>query len=156
MIKVYERLFVGTEFDCRTGDYFWAVVHACKSPCHQSAVGYRGNLPSTHPHYLVLEITIDLYLNIIDPPGPLFKPELFISFMRFAAKHWDDGHNLLIHCNQGESRAPSLAMLFMAKHIHAIDSSGFDTAKAHFIRIFPGYAPGAGIQLYLRQHWTEF
>lgn len=156
MDQVYQRVFVGTDLECRTGDSSWAIVHACKSPCHQKAVGYRGSLPPNHPNYLVLENKCDLYLNMIDPPRPLFMLPLFTTFMEFAAKHWDAGQSLLIHCNLGESRAPSLAMLFMAKHTDTIDDSSFDAAAADFLRIFPRYAPGLGIQIYLRQHWSEF
>lgn len=156
MVEVHARLFVGTEADCRRGDDEWAVVHACKIPCHQRAVGYRGSLSRAHPHYLVLESAHDLYLNIIDPPQPLFMRPLFTEFMRFAANHWDAGQNLLIHCNLGESRAPSLALLFLAKHIHQLEDSSFDAARQGFLRIFPHYMPGRGIQTYLRQHWGEF
>ena len=156
MREVYERLFVGTEYDCRVGDEEWAVVHACKSPCHQRAVGYRGSLPSNHSNYLVLERENELFLNIIDPPKPLFMPPLFTSFLDFAARHWDNGANLLIHCNQGESRAPSLALLFLAKHIHEIAHDSFENAKEGYSKIDPFYQPGLGIQIYLNQSWDSF
>jgi len=156
MFKTYERLYIGTEQDCRYGDNEWAIVHACKSPCHQREVGYRGNLPSTHPNYLVLERENDLVLNIIDPPRPLFMPKLFLDFLSFSEKHWSKGKTLLIHCNLGESRAPSLALLFMAKRLHRISDSSFEEAKSEFTKIFPGYTPGSGIQVYLREHWNEF
>lgn len=155
MIKVYERVFVGTDRECHSGDSVWAVVHACKCPCHQRAVGYQGNLPQNHPNYLVLEKSADLYLNMIDPPKPLFMLSLFTSFIHFASRHWDDGHSLLIHCNQGESRAPSLAMILLAKHIGIISDSSFDDARRDFVIIFPSYTPGLGIQSYLQQHWSE-
>jgi len=155
MIEVHQRVFIGTHLECRSGDSAWAVVHACKIPCHQQAVGYRGSLPQNHPNYLVLEKSNDLYLNMIDPPRPLFMLPLFTSFMHFASQRWDDGHNLLIHCNQGESRAPSLAMLLLAKHIGVISTSSFDDARLEFASMFPTYTPGAGIQSYLRQHWSE-
>ena len=154
MREVHERVYVGTELDCRKGDSEWVVVHACKSPCHQQAVGYRGNLRSTHPNYLVLEDDRDLYLNIIDPPRPLFMPSLFTSFLEFAGRHWDAGSKILIHCNKGESRAPSLAMLFLSKHIHAISDDTFDSARTGFRTIYPSYQPGRGIQIYLRQNWN--
>ena len=156
MRQIYERLFVGTERECRTGNAEWAVVHACKSPCHQGAVGYKGSLPSTHPNYLVLERDADLYLNIIDPPKPLFMRELFISFLEFSIRHWDSGANILIHCNQGESRAPSLAMLFLAKHIQIIPNDSFDSALQEFRNMDPCYQPGAGIRTYLRDNWGNF
>lgn len=153
---VYERLYVGTEEDCRYGNNEWAVVHACKSPCHQKEVGYSGSLPNTHPNYLVLERENDLILNMIDPPRPLFMPKLFIDFLAFSEKHWKNGQKLLIHCNLGESRAPSLALLFMAKYLHKISNISYENARLDFITIFPNYTPGLGIQTYLHQHWNEF
>lgn len=156
MRQVHERVYVGTESDCRTGNSAWVVVHACKSPCHQRAVGYRRSLPSDHPNYLVLEHERDLYLNIIDPPAPLFKRPLFASFLKFAGRHWDAGSSILIHCNKGESRAPSLAMLFLAKHSHTIPGVSYDSARKEFQKIYPFYHPGGGIQVYLRAHWDDF
>ena len=156
MIEVVERLFIGSETDCRIGDDDWAIVHACKSPCHQRAVGYRGRLPRSHPNYLVLEESNDLYLNIIDPPGPLFMPPLFTSFLEFAQRQWKQGRKILIHCNQGESRAPSLALLFLAKCRNEISNESFDSAKHEFQRIYSYYQPGQGIQTYLRGKWNDF
>jgi predicted protein tyrosine phosphatase len=130
------------------------VVHACKSPCHQQAVGYRGSLPNSHPNYLVLQRDDDLYLNIIDPPVPLFKAETFERFLAFARTKYNSGASLLIHCNQGESRAPSLALLFLAKHIGALPDSSYEDAKQVFERLFPAYQPGIGIQRFLADNWV--
>lgn len=155
MQEIHERLFVGSEGDCFRSRSGWAVVHACKSPCHQQAVGYRGSLPSDHPNYLVLEDQQNLFLNIIDPPIPLFKHETFASFLTFSEEHWNKGENLLIHCNLGESRAPTLALLFMAKRLNALPASSYPEAKQQFAVIFPSYSPGQGIQTFLIQHWNE-
>jgi hypothetical protein len=156
MFEIRDRLYVGSEYDCRSGDDDWAVVHACKSPCHQRAVGYKGSLPSSHPNYLVLESGKNLFLNIIDPPGPLFMPPLFTSFLDFAGRHWENGKRLLIHCNQGESRAPSLALLFISKYLHEITESSYAEARQEFEEIFHGYRPGTGIQIYLSKNWEIF
>ncbi len=156
MFEVRKCLFIGNEHDCRSGDEDWTIVHACKHPCHQRAVGYSGNLSSSHPNYLVLERKDDLFLNIIDPPGPLFMPQLFISFLEFSSKHWENEKQILIHCNQGESRAPTLAMMFMAKHLEEIPNSSYSEARIEFEKLYPGYKPGKGIQIYLNQKWHEF
>jgi hypothetical protein len=156
MKNVVERLYVGTDVDCRHGDNQWAIVHACKSPCHQREVGYRGSLPNIHPNYLVLEKENDLVLNIIDPPVPLFKHKLFIDFLSFTIRHWENGKNLLIHCNMGESRAPSLALLFLSKHLKIIPNTSYDDAKTEFSKLYPGYTPGLGIQTFLRKNWNEY
>ena len=154
MIEVYERLLIGTESDCTAGTRALAVVHACKHPCHVQAVGYRGSLPRGHPNYLVLSKDFDLYLNMIDPDKPLFMPPLFSSFMEFARKHWEAGRGVLIHCNLGESRAPTLALLFLAKHVGAISDNSFADAYRDFLPLYPDYRPGLGIQSYVTTNWS--
>lgn len=156
MIKVQERVYVGNETDCRVGDDEWAVVHACKSPCHQRAVGYRGSLPQDHPHYLVFQQGTDLYLNLVDPQVPLFMAQSFTSFLAFARVQLNEGRKILIHCNQGESRAPSLALLLLAKLVCSISNDSYKAARADFEALFTGYYPGMGIQKYLADHWSEF
>ncbi len=131
-----------------------AVIHACKHPCHQEAVGYTGNLDKQHPNYLTLERGNDLYLNMIDPPVPLFPPELFHAAMDFADKHWQAGRRVLFHCNQGRSRAPSLVILFAAKRRGFISNESFETAREEFEQRYQLYAPGKGIETFLRKKWN--
>lgn len=110
---------------------------------------------ASHPNYLALQREHDLYLNIIDPPVPLFKAETFERFLAFSRSKYDSGASLLIHCNQGESRAPSLALLFLAKHIGALPRSSYPDARQEFERLFPAYQPGNGIQQFLVRNWNE-
>jgi hypothetical protein len=155
MIEVHDRLFVGTERDCFHKRDGWAVVHACRHPCHVNAVGYCGSLSNTHPNYLSMERGPNLYLNIVDPPKPLFFPKTFVDFMSFARKHYSEGKNLLIHCNQGESRAPSLALLFMSKELRVISYKSYKEARKEFVEKYQGYRPGMGISRYFTEHWDE-
>jgi len=156
MIEVHDRVYVGNISSCTLGNSELAIVHACKHPCHVNAVGYTGNLPRDHPNYLTLMTEHDLYLNIIDPDRPLFMPPLFTTFLEFASNHWDEGRRVLVHCNQGESRAPSLAMLLLAKHVGVISNDSYASAKNDFWNIYPAYNPGLGIQRYLSENWYEF
>jgi hypothetical protein len=153
MKTIFERLYVGDETSCRSGTADTAVVHACKSPCHQRAVGYTGSLASSHPNYLILRTGNDLFLNLIDPPVPLFKLLSFTAFMEFAKEKYSAGASLLIHCNQGGSRSPSLALLFLAKHLKAISQESFPVARADFLGLYPSYRPGAGISRFLQDNW---
>ncbi|MEN6488951.1 MAG: hypothetical protein ABFD66_08725 [Smithella sp.] len=155
MQQVHENVFVGSELDCTTARPGWYVIHACKSPCHQRAVGYRGNLKSDHPRYLFLERGNDLFLNMIDPPKPLFMMETFVTFLRFAHEGWQNRHNILVHCNQGESRAPTLALLFMSKRLDALRSDSYEEAASAFRQIYPSYNPGQGIQTFLQENWHQ-
>jgi len=154
MIEVRSGLDIGTDRDCCQGTTDLAVVHACKNPCHTSAVGYRGSLPTTHPNYLSFENGYDLALNMIDPPIPLFMPEMFAVFLDFCARQHAEARPILIHCNQGESRAPSLALVYLAKIAGEISNESYEAARGDFIGLFDGYFPGVGIQRYLTDHWT--
>ena len=146
---------MGTDNECTTYKEGWAIVHACKSPCHQRVVGYRKSLPNTHPHYLVYKDENNLYLNMVDPPQPLFMMPTFIEFLVFAKDKWDAGKTLFIHCNKGESRAPSLALLLLAKCLSIISNDSYERARSDFTRLYPGYMPGTGLQIYLSLHWQE-
>ncbi len=130
-----------------------AIVHACKEPCHRHAVGYQDrSLDSGHPHYLWLEKPHHLYLNMIDPPAPLFKPESFAAFFRFVDREITQ-RPVLIHCNKGESRAPSLTLLYMAKRLGLLPNESYQAAAAAFSAKYP-YKPGKGIATYLEKNWN--
>lgn len=154
MRQIITGIYIGSQEDCRKSTDNMAVIHACKTPCHQQAVGYTGNLPKEHENYLVYERGSDLYLNMIDPKIPLFMPESFLAFRKFAKDAWDKGHQLLIHCNQSHSRAPSLALIFMSKDLGVIDSTSYEAARAEFEQIDSEYLPGKGIETFLKANWT--
>jgi len=155
MFEICQNLFIGNEFDCFFDNREdWAVIHACKSPCHQRALGYRKSLPSTHPNYLTYETGNHLVLNIIDPPAPLFKLPLFISSISFIDKHIQQ-RKILIHCNLGLSRAPSIGLLYLAKRTEVISNASYREAAQDFLKIFERYQPGRGIVIYLSNNWEN-
>ncbi len=152
---VTEKLCFDDLSGCRTKNDMdkIAIVHACKDPCHREGVGYRErSLSATHPHYLWIEKPHHLYLNMIDPPIPLFQTEMFEAFFRFVDREIVD-RPVLIHCNKGESRAPSLTLLYMAKRLNLLPNESYQAAATAFRARFP-YKPGTGIALYLDKNWT--
>jgi len=156
MFQVYANLFIGSENDCSYDNREdWALIHACKSPCHQSILNYRGSLPHDHPHYLVYEKQNHLFLNMIDPEQPLFKPILFLKSLDFIKAHISR-RKVLIHCNHGKSRSASIALLYLAKCTTAISQTNYKEAARDFLRLFPDYQPGRGIAIYLGSQWNEF
>ena len=155
MIEVSKGVFVANQASgcIRAEVPGKAFVHACKQPCHQRAVGYRGSLLPSHPLYLGMEQGNHLYLNLVDAQVPIFRPGSFPMFRDFARRQYRAGSELVIHCNQGESRAPSLALLFLAKDLKVLPADSFDAARLEFEKLYPGYSPGRGIELFMRQHW---
>lgn len=156
MKELSDGIFVGAEQSCRKGDGDWAVVHACKHPCHQDAVGYSGSLSSSHPEYLVAERGTDLYLNMVDMARQLrheYTEPIISAALDFTEKHIAL-RNVLIHCNQGMSRSPCLALLYLAKRDGAIPGTSFTDAKEAFRDLYPRFHPGNGINKYLHEYWA--
>jgi predicted protein tyrosine phosphatase len=152
--EVAPRLRYGNlEAAHRAANNDMAVVHACKEPCHRQVIGGGAAVASGHPEYLAATRGLHLYLNMIDPPVPLFKLEMFAAFFAFIDQHYA-ARTVLIHCNQGLSRAPSLALLVMAKRLGLLPNENYAAARGVFEQQYP-YAPGAGIATFLAQHWDS-
>lgn len=149
------RLWVGDEDSCRGWD--GAILHACKDPCYTNARGVKKTDP-TDPQYLAVERDSGLFLNIIDPPIPLFKRESFDAALNWLSCNYENEDAILIHCNLGASRSPSIAMLFMTKRLQwqpLFGIQSFNEGHRAFARIYPNYQPGKGISTFLSDHWSE-
>lgn len=156
MLQIHTHLFVGNTLDCELRTPDLAVIHACKEPCHRKAVGYKGNLPSSHPCYLIHEDEHHLYLNMVDMENelaPHFTNPIMQEAMAFIERHITD-RPVLVHCNQGWSRSPSIALLYMARK-GIIGNKSYSMAKTDFKAIYTPYAPGKGIVTYLDRNWEK-
>ena len=139
------------------GEEPWAgVVHACKNPCHSGAVGTRTLRSDRHEYLSARRGETHLYLNIIDPDAPLFRHEVFQAALAFIDERIPRGP-VLVHCNQGVSRAPSIALLWLAKRTKVLDKAAtFQDARASFVAgLYPAYAPGQGIVTFLTEWWER-
>ena len=155
MKAITENLYVGTDFDCSTVGSDFAVIHACKT-CHQKGVGYRGNLSSLHSNYLVYENHNNLFLNIVDMDRELlskYTHPIMKSALNFIRDHIKT-EKILVHCNQGQSRSPSIGLVYLAQNGN-ISSNSYINAKEEFVKIYPEYLPGKGLELYLHKNWES-
>jgi predicted protein tyrosine phosphatase len=156
MEEVYENIFVGADDSCvKSRNEDRAVVHACKHPCHQGAVG--GQVSQSHPNYLVLEDESDLYLNMVDMDGKQkheFMQPMVSATLEFVDE-FQEAKQVLIHCNQGQSRSPTLAMLYLAKRTDELPDDSYLVAANEFRDLYPRFSPGQGIQLYLQDYWNQ-
>lgn len=151
--KAIDGIYIGSIVDCQGVSPDWAVIHACRSPCFCSKVPKPN--PS-RPDYLSFKDGNHLYLNIIDPREPLFQKRMFEEFLAFAKTKWEEQRKILIHCNQGRSRAPSLALLFLAKIAFRVTNKSYDDAWLEFEKLIgEPYIPSQGIEQWLREHWSE-
>jgi hypothetical protein len=154
-------LWVGSDEHCKLPDPegatpgdWKAILHAAKT-CHQAVLGYRGSLDPADPRYLWVEVGPHLVMNLVDAPLPLFQVESFVKALEFLRK-WHPQGPVLCHCNQGLSRSPTIALLYLAKVQRVLSDATYDDARAEFHKQYLGpYAPGAGLVTFLRAKWRE-
>ena len=161
MIQVYPYLWVGDQEDYLSNVKYapeWYVLQACKEPFHREALGYTGRAaPKDHPEYLFAyrDAGTRLILNMVDADDPRYFPDEMIEealgFMSEIYRH----HHVLVHCNKGESRAPSLALLWLCTN-WLVEPNSFEEAEEQFRRLYPPYAPKAGIRRYVQQNWERY
>lgn len=158
MIEVHEHLFVGGANDYaaireRTD---WQIVQAARDPWHRQALKYEGNAaPREHPEYLVAKRGNRLILNLVDADEVrYFGPKPFEDAALFIAGSLKMGRRVLVHCNEGKSRAPSVAMFFLRGYTDKLPRH-FSMAETEFKRLYRYYAPNTGIRDYLRGVWNE-
>lgn len=158
MVEVFENIFVGNQNDYESNKSLfnsWAVVHACKEPYHRQALGYTGRgAPKDSPYYLYLyDSKHHLVLNIVDTDSPIyFSNELIDEAINYSVNSLKAGKKLLIHCNQGESRAPSIALLLLKRL--GIYHCSFEDAVADFKKKYPQYDPKPGIFEFIKIKWN--
>ena len=161
MKEVHKNFFIGNDTDCdvcRSNPEF-SIIHACKT-CHQRALRYSGSLPSSHPNYLILEDSPasierrNLYLNMVDMSNellPEFTNPIFKQAIAFINREIQT-KKVLIHCNLGMSRSPSIGLVYLAK-TGIISKKSFAEAVNEFVILYPRYSPGTGILSYMQYNW---
>jgi len=113
-------------------------------------------LPRKYDVEKTLLIVHDQRLNMVDMQQPL-SPIYTHPILKKAIEFIDQNilsKKILIHCNQGESRAPSIALVYLA-HKGKINNANFQLAVVDFKDIYPSYIPGTGIFLYVRNYWQD-
>ena len=92
-----------------------------------------------------------LALNLIDAESMVWiSPVIIKAAMAFI----DENSHVLVHCNQGASRSPTIAMLYL----HSIGALPmvFEAAEEAFKRLYPPYCPGKGMRDFAQAHWEEY
>ncbi|OZV12368.1 phosphatase [Tissierella sp. P1] len=158
MKEVIKGLFVGNEYDVPEAlNNNFAICHACKEPFHRQLLGYATKgAPKDHPEYLWAKRGNRLYMNIVDAPKSIFFDKGMIDkALDFIHEKLNQGLKVLIHCNEGFSRSPSLALLYLVKH-RLIEGETLEDVEAEFLKLYPEYNPGTGIRGFVKENWSYY
>lgn len=160
MTEIHKNLYVGNETDYEfkvRNQEGWSVIHACKEPYHRQALGYRGRGASKdHPEYLMAKRENRLILNLVDVKDPAYiAKEIMDEALQFIGQSLEADRKVLVHCNQGMSRSPGIALLYLAKE-GIINNTSFEEALADFEKIYPGISMAGGMKGFLEEKWGEY
>lgn len=159
MIEVCPNLYVGSEIDEQRvrGQAGWFFIHACKEPYHRQVLGYTGRAAAkTHPEYLIARRNGRLILNLVDVDDPGYIAPEIIDAALEAIRDNIQSSKILLHCNQGQSRSPGIALLYLLKHTDLVGQQDMTAAVVAFRAIYPPYAPARGMAEYIRLNWRRY
>ena len=159
MIQIGEHnIFVGTK-----EEYSLAKQKGMKIVCalnrangyvtHQSVVGWQGRgCDKSSPYYLFKKEDDAIYLNMIDGDNPMYvNDEMINPALDFIHEHIQKGDNVFIYCSLGESRSPSIALMYLLEY-NLIEKNS-DTINKFKQELYPNYQPKMGNLLYIKNRW---
>lgn len=120
---------------------------------HQSVVGWTGRgCNKDNPYYLFKREPDAIYLNMIDGDDPKYvNDEMINPALDFIHLHLQNGNEVFIYCSLGESRSPSIALMYMLEH-ELIEKSA-STISTFCTNYYPAYTPKNGNLQYIKQRW---
>jgi len=152
------RLFVGTK-----EEYSFAKQKGMKIVCalnrangfvtHQSVVGWQGRgCNPDNPFYLFKRENDAIYLNMIDAEDPKYvNDEMINPALDFIQQHLNAGSEVFIYCSLGESRSPSIALMYLLEN-NLIEKSA-DTFNIFRNNYYQNYQPKMGNLFYIKRRW---
>lgn len=160
MIEIHPNLFIGVVEDYESqakGKSDWLTVHACKEPYHRHELGYTSQgAPKDHPEYLIARRENRLILNLVDVPNPAYiRKEIIDAALEYIHKGLSEEKKVLVHCNLGESRSPSIGLLYLAIYTDKLPKD-FPMAEQEYRKIYPSYNPGLGMRGFVIQNWGNY
>ncbi len=161
MIEIFPNLFIGTEADYELSVRSvpgWCVVHACKDPYHRQALGYTSRgAPQSHPEYLLARRDNRLILNLVDVADPSYiRREIIDAALSFIYEGLQEQEKVLVHCNKGESRGPSIGLLYLLSRTDKLVVADFFAAEDAFRKLYPLYNPAGGIRGFMQTHFATY
>lgn len=160
MIKIgTENIYVGTKDEITIAENKnMCIVNAirnCKGyKCHQSEVKWIGrSCDKDSPYYLFKENENELFLNLIDTEDVKYIPkEIITRTIEFIDKKLRENKSVFICCSLGESRSPSLALMYMLDKNKIKFENCINTFKNDY---YPNYNPKRGFVDYILSNFNN-
>jgi len=151
------KLYVGDDNDfSKAKSKNFSILTAAKDGPngHRSILDYDTMSAPKGKHYLSIKKGNHLALNLIDVDDPNFIPEKAVNEgLDFIDEELKKGHNVLVQCNQGLSRSPSLIFMYL-RRIGELPYK-YSSSYKIFKSLYDKYYPSQGIEHYVKKHWSS-
>lgn len=154
------NIYIGTKEEYRTAQsqgmkIVCALNRANGFVTHQSQVGWSGRCCNKdNPYYLYKEEDDAIYLNMIDGDDTRYvNDEMIDAALDFMKRHLDNDASVFVYCSLGESRSPSIALMYMLEHGHIEATS--DVFREFKERDYANYQPKRGNAEYIVNRWLR-
>lgn len=147
MVELYQNLYVGSSEDYERIAHKkgWAFLHVAKYPYFEDLVKKKGVSYVWEGNRMALDL-IDKP-TFVEDKYLAYKQEAIMAGQRFVNIHLIEGNKVLIHCNKGLSRSPSVARLYLHNlHLAEITEEMMEI-------LVPNYAPKADIAGVVKTLW---
>ena len=160
MIEIAQNVFIGNEADYEFDVQFrkgWSTVHACKEPLSKRDLYIPTPLcDKDNPEYLLARRDNRLMLNLVDVDNPdWISPIIIDAALTFIDEQLALGQQVLVHCNQGQSRAAGIGLLYLAGK-NRFNGMTFEQAEEAFTKIYPDYSPAQGVRGFCAANWDKY
>lgn len=120
---------------------------------HQSIVGWSGRgCNKDNPYYLFKTTDEYIALNLIDQDhSEYISNELIDNALRFIDKNIRAGEKVFIYCSLGESRSPSIALMYLLQYQNFSTQNAINRFKQD---LYPKYKPKLGFINYIENRWN--
>ena len=158
MQEVYTNLYIGNDEDYEklADKDGWSFLRPIKygPGGHHDILKYHTLAAPEGPNKYIAKRKNTVALNVLDLADPFFMPwDAIVSGLKFVHKRLAAGDKVLIACNAGHSRGPTLGLLYL----RAIGDMPYHFVKSEYIykTLYPMYDPGQGMRQFARTHWSD-
>lgn len=159
MEPIFDNLYIGDDeiYEKIKGRDNWFYIRTCKygPDGHQQLLGYHTLGAPKGKNYLWYQENNILAFNLLDSDDPNFIPEEIIyKALKVIDTELKENKKVLVACNQGRSRAPSIVMLYLRsiKELPERYHEGYKIFKG----LYHKYNPGQGMEVVTKRIYNSF
>lgn len=157
MEKIIDNLYIGSDVDDEQAESNgWSILVCAKEGPHghRHILGYTSLGAPKDKNYYFVQKGNRMALNLIDSDSPNMIPEQVINAgLDFIKQQIGEGKNVLVHCNEGHSRGPVMALMYL-RTIGEMPGS-FHQSESKFKTLYPPFDPAHGIEQFSRTNWRS-